>query len=287
MRTGLLVLMVLSMAPRVEAAGAVWRVVDGGHELFLAGTVHLLRPDDLPLPASFDRAYRQADSLVFETDLDGLLTPEARSEMARRMRYGEGDSLPAHLTTGTWQALLQFSEARGISASRLERLRPGGLFLTLQTLEMTRLGATEDGVDVQLYRRALQDGKPVTGLEPLETHLNYLFGMGLDDPDRFVRRILDEVERSGETLDGLIAAWRQGDEATLYGLLGASLEQDSPDLYRRLVLERNRRWIPDILRLLASPSRELVLVGAAHLVGPGGLLAELRARGYRVEAVDG
>jgi hypothetical protein len=35
--------------------------------------------------------------------------------------------------------------------------------------------------------------------------------------------------------------------------------------------------------MLRSRETELVLVGALHLVGPEGLIAQLKRRGYRVE----
>jgi uncharacterized protein YbaP (TraB family) len=41
--------------------------------------------------------------------------------------------------------------------------------------------------------------------------------------------------------------------------------------------------MPRIEACLAQGSRCLVVVGAAHLVGPDGLLTSLQARGYRVE----
>jgi uncharacterized protein YbaP (TraB family) len=41
--------------------------------------------------------------------------------------------------------------------------------------------------------------------------------------------------------------------------------------------------MPKIDALFARPGRAFVLVGAAHLVGPDGLLAMLRAKGYAVE----
>jgi len=60
----------------------------------------------------------------------------------------------------------------------------------------------------------------------------------------------------------------------------------SPRLYRELLVERNRRWLPQIIELLKTPERELVLVGSAHLAGPDGLIRSLRERGYRVSRVD-
>jgi hypothetical protein len=53
-----------------------------------------------------------------------------------------------------------------------------------------------------------------------------------------------------------------------------------PTLYHTLVSDRNRRWMPQIERLLAADQDYLVVVGALHLVGDGGLLQLAKAAGF-------
>jgi len=80
----------------------------------------------------------------------------------------------------------------------------------------------------------------------------------------------------------LVEAWRSGDAATVEKIVLADLKAE-PVLYQRLLVERNRNWMPKLEALFARPKHALVVVGAAHLVGPDGLLAALRAKGYTVE----
>ena len=54
-------------------------------------------------------------------------------------------------------------------------------------------------------------------------------------------------------------------------------------MYERLLVNRNRNWLPRLDALLSRNSRAFVVVGAAHLVGPDGLLAMFRAKGYKVD----
>jgi uncharacterized protein YbaP (TraB family) len=56
-----------------------------------------------------------------------------------------------------------------------------------------------------------------------------------------------------------------------------------PQMYQRLLVARNRNWMPKLEALFNRPGRAFVVVGAAHLVGPDGLIALLQAKGYRVE----
>ena len=54
-------------------------------------------------------------------------------------------------------------------------------------------------------------------------------------------------------------------------------------MYERLLVNRNRNWLPRLDALLTRNGRAFVVVGAAHLVGPDGLLAMLKAKGYKVD----
>ena len=54
-------------------------------------------------------------------------------------------------------------------------------------------------------------------------------------------------------------------------------------MYQRLLVDRNKNWLPKIEALFARQGRTFVVVGAAHLVGADGLLAMLKARGYSIE----
>ena len=59
-----------------------------------------------------------------------------------------------------------------------------------------------------------------------------------------------------------------------------------PALYRVLVTDRNKRWVPQIEKLLHGSQDYFVIVGALHLVGDGGLLELMRRDGYKPESVN-
>ena len=50
-----------------------------------------------------------------------------------------------------------------------------------------------------------------------------------------------------------------------------------------MVEARNRNWIPKIEGYLRSGQTYFVVVGAAHMGGPSGVLALLRERGFKIE----
>ena len=84
-------------------------------------------------------------------------------------------------------------------------------------------------------------------------------------------------------MDDMRAAWRDGDSDSLIAQLIELMETDYPDMYQALLVERNNRWIPVILKYFSTDDIEFVLVGAAHLVGKDGLLETLESAGYSIE----
>lgn len=60
--------------------------------------------------------------------------------------------------------------------------------------------------------------------------------------------------------------------------------QNDADTFRRVMItERNRAWMPNLMRYL-DDGKAFVNVGGAHLPGPDGLIQLLRDNGYIVEA---
>jgi uncharacterized protein YbaP (TraB family) len=56
--------------------------------------------------------------------------------------------------------------------------------------------------------------------------------------------------------------------------------RDSPELYRKLTIERNEKWLPRITHMLAEDDNYLVVVGALHLIGHDGVIDLLQRGGY-------
>jgi uncharacterized protein YbaP (TraB family) len=138
------------------------------------------------------------------------------------------------------------------------------------------------GVDQQLASRAVEDDKPIDGLETPEEQFAIFARLTPAQQRAFLRGTLDELEDAEEDADELLGAWRRGDEAELARLL-AEAQAQSPELYGPLTVDRNRAWVEDLEALLDDRDDYLVVVGALHLVGPQSVVDLLRARGHRVE----
>jgi hypothetical protein len=275
----------LLFALHALAATSLWVVKTEQTTTYLGGTCHVLRPSDFPLPGEYAAAYAEAAAVIFEADPAALGSPELKQRLLAQAVYPAGQSLEQELSPETWRLLGDYCRRHGVSLAAVSRLRPAMAALTLLAARLEELGATRKGVDDTFYARAVADRKRTGELESAGEQMAFLFAMGEGYEDEFIRQSLDDLDSGEETFLRMIAAWRRGDEAALDELLIADLRREFPDVYRKLLLERNARWLPQVERFIQSPETELILVGVGHLVGEEGLLAALRRRGYRVQQV--
>ena len=262
---------------------SLWKIGKAGRTLYLGGTIHVLRPGDFPLPQAFDRAFDAADIVGLETDIGQLHSARFQQAMLQQLRYPTGDSLSHYLSEPARDALASYCGARGIALDPLLDFKPAFAMTTLLATELQRLGVTSGGVDLHFHRQAVAAGKPLAALETPEQQLAYVTTLGVGEESEFILQLIAEIDQLQSTLDDMIAAWRAGDTARLNALIVEPMASAYPGVYRQLLVERNRAWLPAIEAWLATDATELVLVGTAHLAGPDGLLASLRQRGYAIE----
>lgn len=265
------------------AETSLWKAQKGDEVIYLGGTFHLLRKADYPLPPEFERAYKDSDLLLFETDIARLQETETQQKLLSMAMYRDGSSIDRHLSPKVYQELRAYCEANGLPLQAMRKFKPSFLIVTLTVLEMNRLGAVQQGVDQFFYDLARKDGKRVEGLETVDEQLDYLVTMADGFEDDFVTYSLKDLKNSSQQFEELSTAWRSGNDVKLDELMSAEMKTIQPKLYNRLIAQRNRRWLPLIEGRQGPKRTKFVLVGAGHLVGPDGIVAALRKKGYRVE----
>ena len=268
------------------AKAPVWEVSKGDDRLFLGGTIHVLSPDDYPLPRAFDRAYEQSDTLVFETDIAAMSDPTVQLKLMSVMTYADGTTLESVLSPDVFKKLKAFLGARQVSIDPLAHFTPAGLSLTLTVLELQRLGlGTTAGVDEYFDVRGKRDGKQIESLETIEEQISFIDGMNRADPDKVVLSSLADMENLAGMWGEMLSAWREGDVNTLEELGDESLRDEFPEMAKLLLDRRNDNWMREIPKMLEDDDVEFVLVGALHMVGDTGLIQQLKEAGFKVEQI--
>src|SRR5690606_2853076 len=90
------------------ADSPVWKISKNGNHIYLGGTFHLLAKEDYPLPASFDKAYKDSTTLIFETDINALQTTKYQMQLLNAMTISDGSTLKDKLKPETYAKLQTF-----------------------------------------------------------------------------------------------------------------------------------------------------------------------------------
>jgi len=264
----------------VQAASPVWAIRGAHNTVYLAGSIHLLPEADAALPPGFARAYADSARLVMEIDLGKLDPSEALGTLLQHGGLAAGTSLREVVGAPRYARASAAAAALDLPAAAMDHEAPWMVALQLTELEYAHLGFDpEQGVEQQLLRRARADRKDTAGLESLADEMAVFEALTPAAQLRLLDMVLDDLDDTGNETRAVLSAWRRGDAGQLAALLAAEY-RSFPTLYDALVMDRNRHWLPAIERLLQRDENCLVVVGALHLVGSGGLLELLRAHAY-------
>lgn len=268
----------------VPAVGLIWQVEGAGADLVIAGSVHLLRAEDHPLPKSYEEAYLGCRRIVFEMvedDGDGDAMGAARL-MLEAGTLPPGERLWSRLSDDDAASLRELAARRGLDPEMLAGYRPWMAALTLAMAEYERIGADAAfGVDSHFETRSHEDGKEVVGLESPAEQVAMFSGLQPEVEEALLAQTIEDALGGGTYAVDLIEAWRSGDADALEGLVFADVERFRA-VYETLVWSRNRAWVDALIDLASDGEATFVLVGAGHLVGPGSLVELLRDRGLTV-----
>ncbi|AKC85908.1 hypothetical protein WQ53_03170 [Pseudoxanthomonas suwonensis] len=246
---------------------------------YVFATIHYGDPDTLLLylPRLRQRL-SESRVLVNEVDLEEVWQPEY--ETYRKLATGQslrrliGDQAFAEL-----QAQLPDTPPQA-----LDTLKP---WVAMSMLEFP-FGAETRSIDAMLQDWAGQAGMARVHLENLPDQLAALDCVPPTDYAKVLEQRLlsgwsfdlDAERTAGYYRERDLAAWLD-DVDSMHGLTGAALAAEE-EARRCLISVRNERWLP-VLDGLLRQGGHFVAVGAIHLTGDEGLLAQLSRRGFEID----
>lgn len=285
---GLVLVLASGAAIAGDAAHPVtlWRVAGEANSVYLLGSIHLLREQDLPLPSVIDEAYADADIIVMELDMDDMDPVYAQAAFNRAGVRTDGTTLQDLMGASAYAEAEEIAAELDIPLDMLAQSEPWLAALTVELMMLYRIGFDPTlGVEMAVMQRATSDGKPIEGLETVDEQLSFLDGLPLEAQREMLLQTLAEGASLSETIDELIHAWHHGDIAALEeGLLESVGEQDA--FTEALIHDRNRRWAATIAEWLDDEQDYLVVVGALHLVGDLGVPSLLDKRGFGIHQLS-
>src|SRR5438067_2731380 len=248
-----------------NADPAIYVVRDADTTVYLFGTFHALDSKTEWFNDQVKDAFEQSDELVLETLLPegppkplALKVPPA-PPVALRMPVASSASFLA-------------TTRMAISAGRSQGMQVG------------------NGADMVLRHIAEGEGKPVEGLESLQSQLNMFNRMPPAAPPAVAlpgtpvgnAASMDSLQKAMAEMQ---SAWKHGDQSVFVRMLG-QIERSSPDTYRMMFVERNKHFAEWIATRMHKPGTVFVAIGAGHLAGKDSVLVRLAERGIESQRVN-
>ncbi len=261
----------------------LWRVRGDHNTVYLLGSIHVLPKQAYPLNPLVESAFDNADAIAFEIDLKRVSKETLKEAFGLTAFYPPRDSLSKNLGPETVLLLERVLPVYGLTLKQVERYRPWFLAETLNSRALHMAGFSEQlGVDIYFYRKAVTARKRMLGLETVHDQAQIFSRMDDAQNERYLLSTIYALPAFPRVMAKLVNAWETGDLAVLDQMVNQNKEADREG-HDALFSRRNARWLPEIERLAHENGNVLVIVGAGHLVGDDGVVAQLRHAGYSVE----
>ncbi len=268
---------------------ALWKMNDDDTTIYLFGTVHLL-PTDLDWQNDvITQAFNASQKVFFEMDLESMESIMSVQKLVRERGYlAEGENLYEKMDPEDAKNVKIALEGIGFKPDALNNLQPWNASMNLMQYYMMEEGMNPmAGVEMVLTEQAKDNGMSFGYLETGLDQMNAISGGTFEEQlDAFVDG-MEYLDMVPEVLDLMLDEWADGDVKGI-GLLAATPDTlgESQGSYERMLVIRNRNWIPNIEAILDEPGTNFIAVGAAHLAGPDSVVLMLEEKGYDVERIQ-
>ncbi len=261
----------------------MWAVTQaGGPPTYLVGSLHVLTPEYYPLASALEKAFAESKVLIEEADLDELTNPFTALALIGKAMLPEGRTLDQLISADLYKQVITRAEKAGLPAIAVQRMKPWMAAVALTGPALKAAGFnTELGVDKHFFDQAKASGLERRALETAAYQFDRLDQLSPALQEAMLKSAIADLDTEISNVKTIADAWARGETSTLERLLlGALLE--SPELYEKLLVERNKNWVTAIEKCVSEKTACFVVVGAGHLVGPHSLVALLKQKGYSV-----
>ena len=279
--SGLAVVQPVTPAASKAAMPPFWIVERNGKRLYLFGSMHLLPPETQWQRDEITKARAASQVFVFEApsdqegrDMTRFVERDGRLKGGRQLKDVVGVKLYTELEAAAWGV--------HCSPKMFETFRPWMAGVYLELCSYIKAGFSRYyGVDQVIEQEARSRGAALDYFETVEEQLSYFAGLDRKTELAYLRAVVRGVVDEPELPDRLLEAWASGKSDVLEKLVDEGFKE-VPALRWRLLVARNKKWVPRLKQMLASDKIHFVTVGVGHLVGRDSVVAMLRAKGFKV-----
>lgn len=269
---------------KIAAHPALWTVHGSKGTAYLLGSLHVLPPNMEWRTPEISSAMAASDVFVFEIPMDESTKSHIADFVRDNAFLPHSLALPSLLTADAREDYGAALELTHFPPGKLVNMRPWAAILMLEVAYMAQRHLSPDaGVDRQVYADAIAaGGKTFRALETPEQQFRLLMPsdqkLEVAEFDEGLKELLHDQGMFGNLID----AWAHGDVARMERLINADMKSD-PRVEKTLLIDRNRKWVDRIVKMLDEPHSFFITVGAGHLSGREGVPQLLRRKGFKVD----
>lgn len=266
----------------------LWKLENEQGPLYLLGSIHAANKSFYPLPDVMEKAYKESRTVAVEVDIlknDVNDPEEIFASYLDTVYYPAGETLQKHISKETYRLLTKEFERFSYDNFQLERVRPWAIAQFIEGSQTVSVDMDSNlGIDVYYLNRARSQQKKIVELESMELQMKLFDGFTDKEQEMYLLAALKDLSQEREKMNLMMSAWQEGDVQTMENIINEAYPANSElASYRKKILtERNKGMLAKIQNLIDEQGTDLVIVGAAHMLGPDGIVALLRNKGYKI-----
>jgi hypothetical protein len=270
-------------APAPAKKAMFWKVSSGEKVAWLLGSIHLGSKGMYPLPKEMEDAFERSTALLVEIDINHVDMGKMQMLVFQTGLYGGDETLWDHVSPETRQRLEAFCEKYGLPAMAMSKMKPWAAAMMISTLPLMKSGMEMNlGIDKYFLDKAEKANKRVVEIESADQQMKLVSGITAEMLEKSVAvSAKQDPEEYGKRLQ---QAWINGDAGQMETIMREQTS-DAVEFAKAMVEDRNLHMADVAEQFLKGKEQAFVVVGAGHMVGPGGVVRILAKRGYKVEQV--
>ncbi len=293
-------MLLLLMAAITMQAQLLWKISGNGLQKpsYIIGTYHLANVSFTDSIKGLKAAMDATEQVYGEIVMADMASPENIQKMQAAMMLPDGQTLDKLFTADEMtrinalvKSVLGVDMTNPMVSQQLGKLTPYALQVQLGVLIYLKKHPgfnPNEGFDSYFQKEAAAKGKDVGGLETFDFQINTLYkSTTMERQKQLLLCLADNLEFNEEQTENIVKAFFTQDLDGIEKAMDAKLNNTcdgTPEEKETLIYSRNDNWMkqmPEIMKQKAT----LFAVGAGHLPGERGLLAQLKKAGYTVEGV--
>lgn len=277
---GILCMFLIGQSQQATKGSLLFEVYGNGLEKpsYIFGTFHIMCKDQFTVSPILASKISSTDQFYGELDMDD---PNIQTSMMQKIMMKD-KTIESLMDSNSFKIYDEaFKKITGLSAVQLNHYKPFFhlSLITIKTIPCLNFVQPE----TELMQIAKKNGKAILGLETVEEQMNAIDAQPLDSQIIALQKMLLNFDSTKNMMQEMIAVYQKNDAELLYDFV----EKQGTDGVNEeiLLVNRNKNWIPKLKKIMKEKS-SFIAVGGAHLGGITGLLALLKAEGYRIKPVQ-